>query len=98
MFLNPLTLKKISLLRHPSEEVPLAENLSYEAALKIIEEGQFIHCHAELNQSKPVRIEMLVYIHFISRLVLLFFLIVFDVAVELECRRKIKFHDVLQLF
>ena len=58
MFLNLLTLRKISQLRHPSEEVPLAEKLSYEAALKIIEEGQFIHCHAELNQTKPVRIEM----------------------------------------
>ena len=58
MFLNPLTLKKISQLRHPSEEVPLAERLHYEAAIKLIEDGQFIHCHAELSQLKPVRIEM----------------------------------------
>jgi hypothetical protein len=58
MFLSPLSLKDISQLRHPSERVSLAERIPYETALKIIEEGQFSHCHSELSLSPLVRIEM----------------------------------------
>ncbi|OFZ28936.1 MAG: hypothetical protein A2622_12620 [Bdellovibrionales bacterium RIFCSPHIGHO2_01_FULL_40_29] len=58
MFLSPLTLQDISQLRHPSERVPLAERLTYEDALRLIEEGQFTTCHAELHLSPLVRIEM----------------------------------------
>lgn len=58
MFLSPLTLTEISQLRHPSERVSLSERLPYEAALNLIEEGQFTHAHAELDLSPLARIEM----------------------------------------
>jgi ERCC4-related helicase len=41
VFLIPLTLQNISLLRDPSERVPLGERLPYEQALKLIETGGF---------------------------------------------------------
>ncbi len=58
MFLSPLTFTQISHLRHPSEKIPLAESEVYQAALKLIEDGQFTDCHTELHLSPLARIEM----------------------------------------
>ena len=58
MFQDSLTLQEISQLRHPSEKVLLSERFPYEAALQLIEEGQFSHASAELELSPLARIEI----------------------------------------